>query len=337
MRNADRGRDNGERGCLDKDGPFRLAGEDADTRRFDAGKRESSPVRLVGTEPMKRITPLLLFSASVAVGCTQLEDNRIEARQRRMARAAYVTSPGACNGMQHSVDYAKGFEAGYFDVASGGDGCPPALPPKKYWSATYNSPVGQEHVKAWFQGFRDGAAAARADGVASYGTIYVADEHRIGLRRAAQGPAPGVVPPAPQPLMQPYLTPGVPQQVPILGPGDGAPLQPPMSDARKSPLLRKVGPADQEPDVQKPAPLAQPPSAWRPAKQKSTSLTITPVAASPGSSENAPIPAVSASAKETTQKPTAEPVRLKLPELELPAGFAPEAGLGEPKSVRANQ
>ena len=134
---------------------------------------------------MKRITPLLLFSASVAVGCTQLEDSRIEARQRRMARAAYVTSPGACNGMPHSVDYAKGFEEGYYDVASGGDGCPPALPPEKYWWATYNSPVGQEHVKAWFQGFRDGAAAARADGVASYGTIYVSDEHRNGLKRAA--------------------------------------------------------------------------------------------------------------------------------------------------------
>ena len=282
---------------------------------------------------MKRITPLLLFSASVAVGCTQLEDNRIEARQRRMARAAYVTSPGACNGMLHSVDYAKGFEAGYFDVASGGDGCPPALPPKKYWGAAYNSPVGQEHVKAWFQGFRDGAAAARADGVASFGTIYVADEHRNGLRRSAHGPGAVAPPPVPQPLMQPGPTPPVPQQIPITGP---APLDTgaaPMSDARKSPPLRNVGEADQESDIQKPAPLTPSPTAAnRPAKLKS-SPTITTVRAD----ENAPIPAVSTPAKDTTLKPASEPVKLKLPELDLPAGFAPEAGLGDPKAVGANQ
>ena len=116
---------------------------------------------------MKRPYTVLLLCASMAVGCAQIQDRRIEARQRRMARSAYAVSPGACNGHAHSVDYAQGFEEGYYDVASGGDGCPPALPPQKYWRATYNSPLGQEHVKAWTQGVRDGAAAAKADRVSS--------------------------------------------------------------------------------------------------------------------------------------------------------------------------
>jgi hypothetical protein len=288
---------------------------------------------------MKRITPLLLFSASVAVGCTQLEDSRIEARQRRMARAAYVTSPGACNGMPHSVDYAQGFEAGYYDVASGGDGCPPPLPPKKYWRATYNSPVGQEHVKAWFQGFRDGAAAAKADGVASYGTIYVSDEHRNGLKRAAQVP-PVVVPPgAPPRVLTPSIPippPGTSQEVPIHGPNagpvptDGAQLKPSTSDSQDS--------SEQGWELTKPHPLKSTNTAWKPTRKAATgSSTITPVMAPTAADEAAPIPAVSTPAKASTAQPSAMPVRLKLPDLELPAGFAPEAGLGDPTTLRSKE
>jgi hypothetical protein len=127
---------------------------------------------------MARVFFVLSFAAPVLSGCTQLDDARLEGRLRRMARSAYVASPGACNGVHHSVDYAKGFEEGYYDVASGGDGCPPPLPPKKYWSATYASPVGREHIEAWFQGFRDGAATAKVEGVAGYGLLHVSAEHR---------------------------------------------------------------------------------------------------------------------------------------------------------------
>jgi len=146
---------------------------------------------------MERVLPFAILAAAIFSGCTQLEDARLEGRLRRMARSAYTASPGACNGVAHSHDYAKGFEEGYYDVASGGDGCPPALPPKKYWSATYASPVGREHIEAWFQGFRDGAATARAEGAASYGVISISAEHRVNR----QVPLAEAKLPPPQPRM----------------------------------------------------------------------------------------------------------------------------------------
>jgi len=291
---------------------------------------------------MKRFTPLLL-SASVAVGCTQIQDMRLEARQRRMARAAYVTSPGACNGVPHSVDYAKGFEDGYYDVASGGEGCPPPLPPKKYWGVSYQSPVGQEHVKAWFQGFRDGAAAAKADGAAAFGTIYISDEHRNGIRRAAEAEAAGKRL-TPQPATSPNAipsgavppgaippTPGNPVQIlgPIPGPipsSSTGSTKPPMSDAQKAPPLR---------DVQNPPAPMPPPSAKRPDQNVPEPMLPAPMASVPHDATPLAIPAVSTIKQVDAKVPTpaAEPIKLKLPELELPAGFVPEASLGDPQPV----
>jgi hypothetical protein len=48
------------------------------------------------------------------------------------------------------VDFGEGFRAGYLDVAGGGDGCVPVLPPRKYWSWRYQSPEGQAKTNAWF-------------------------------------------------------------------------------------------------------------------------------------------------------------------------------------------
>jgi hypothetical protein len=261
---------------------------------------------------------------------------RLEARQRRMARAAYVTSPGACNGVAHSHDYSQGFEDGYYDVASGGDGCPPPLPPKKYWGVAYQSPVGQEHIKAWFQGFRDGAAAAKADGAAAYGTIYISDEHRKGMKRAAdaeganhrmtpQSGTPGPVPPVPGAATP--ITPGAPVQIlgptPVLPPIDNL-GKPPMSDAHKAPPLR---------DIQNPPPPAPPPSAKRPETTTPDPMFPGPMASTPKAPPPIPATATIRQVDAKVPTPASEPVKLKLPELELPAGFVPEANLGEPQPV----
>lgn len=71
--------------------------------------------------------------------------------------------------------YGKGFRAGYRDVAAGGEGCPPMLPPQCYWSVCYQSPAGQAKVQEWFRGYVFGANAARIDGVSDYNTIMTAD------------------------------------------------------------------------------------------------------------------------------------------------------------------
>src|SRR5262245_59264262 len=51
------------------------------------------------------------------------------------------------------VDFGEGFRSGYLDVAGGGDGCVPVLPPRRYWSWRYQSPEGQAKTNAWFEGY----------------------------------------------------------------------------------------------------------------------------------------------------------------------------------------
>ena len=79
----------------------------------------------------------------------------------------------------HFVDHPEfrafgaGFRDGYRDVASGGNGCPPPVPPRKYWSWKYQTPEGQCKVAAWFEGFGHGARAAEEDGAGNFQDIQV--------------------------------------------------------------------------------------------------------------------------------------------------------------------
>lgn len=87
-------------------------------------------------------------------------------------------------------DYGKGFREGYRDVANGGNGCPPSLPPQCYWSVCYQNPIGQAQVQEWFRGYVFGANAARLDGVADYNQIMTSQ--RLFGRCGPQG-SPGDV------------------------------------------------------------------------------------------------------------------------------------------------
>jgi hypothetical protein len=72
-------------------------------------------------------------------------------------------------------DFQEGFCAGYREASVGSDGCPPPLPPRKYWSWRYQSPEGQAKVAAWYAGYPQGAAAAEEDGTGNWREIQVSD------------------------------------------------------------------------------------------------------------------------------------------------------------------
>jgi hypothetical protein len=129
----------------------------------------------------KKTIPLLL--AAVVTGCSGVvpdaartlvfeplrfhpEANRHRERKwyRRLADSALHEALGASDGAL-SRDYARGFKEGYVDyLESGGDGEPPAVPPRDYWG--HKTPWWDRQAAAaeWFEGFRDGAAAAMASG-----------------------------------------------------------------------------------------------------------------------------------------------------------------------------
>ena len=73
----------------------------------------------------------------------------------------------------HFLTIGAGFRAGYKNVASGGNGCPPPVPPRKYWSWKYQTEKGQAKVSAWYAGFPYGAMVAEQKGVDDFRDIQV--------------------------------------------------------------------------------------------------------------------------------------------------------------------
>lgn len=72
---------------------------------------------------------------------------------------------------EYESDFEDGFRRAYVDVATGGSGTVPPVPPEKYWKASYRSAEGHAQADAWFAGYRAGAQSARSDGLDAYNTI----------------------------------------------------------------------------------------------------------------------------------------------------------------------
>jgi hypothetical protein len=94
-------------------------------------------------------------------GCTALSDTKYELGQRIRAKHAWEEF-NSCQCESFTSDYACGWNAGYYDVATGGTGCSPVVPPKRYWKP----PVFCEHDPSkrddWYCGFANGAACAQS-------------------------------------------------------------------------------------------------------------------------------------------------------------------------------
>jgi hypothetical protein len=86
------------------------------------------------------------------------------------AKSWHANKDRFCN-QAHNRDFQAGYRAGYEDVAAGGNGCTPSLPPRSYWGWRYQSPEGQAKVAAWFAGYPHGAAAAEQDGLGGWSQI----------------------------------------------------------------------------------------------------------------------------------------------------------------------
>jgi hypothetical protein len=105
-----------------------------------------------------RLSALALFLT--LSGCTALSDCKYEVGQKIRTKQAWHEFDG-CHDQCFTCDYSSGWKAGYYDVATGGEGCPPVIAPKKYWKP----PVFAEHDPSrrddWYCGFQDGAAYAK--------------------------------------------------------------------------------------------------------------------------------------------------------------------------------
>ena len=93
------------------------------------------------------------------VGCASLEDCKYESCQKLRAWSAYQDYKVTCNSPD-SLSYACGWKSGFYDVATGGNGCPPITSPAQYWKPSQILDRCDVDRKHWYLGFQDGAAYA---------------------------------------------------------------------------------------------------------------------------------------------------------------------------------
>jgi len=94
-------------------------------------------------------------------GCTALSDCKYEVGQKIRTHQAWHEFDG-CHTQCFTCDYRNGWKTGYYDVATGGEGCPPVIAPKKYWKPPVFVEYDPSRRDDWYCGFQDGAACAKS-------------------------------------------------------------------------------------------------------------------------------------------------------------------------------
>ncbi len=93
-------------------------------------------------------------------GCASLNDAHYEHTQKARARAAWRCVPDRAKQHCYPKDYEQGWKDGFYDVATGGKGCPPVVAPQKYWRPEQVLESCDNERHAYYDGFQDGAACA---------------------------------------------------------------------------------------------------------------------------------------------------------------------------------
>lgn len=95
-----------------------------------------------------------------ASGCSALNDHHYEKTQRARAREAWRHHGAKCHNQLCERDYAAGWKDGFYDVATGGKGCPPVVAPCKYWAPSQILDDCDSRRLAYYDGFQDGVACS---------------------------------------------------------------------------------------------------------------------------------------------------------------------------------
>ena len=129
-----------------------------------------------------RLTGWILAALTLVplAGCASLTDFHYEQTQRCRARGAWYEHGAATMPTAYGHDYRAGWKDGFYDVATGGKGCPPVVAPCRYWhpAQTIDHCDGARH--AYYSGFQDGVAAA----------LQYPDTHYLKLWSSCECPLP---------------------------------------------------------------------------------------------------------------------------------------------------
>lgn len=105
-----------------------------------------------------------LFSGCLNDTLDSIDEQSFQWRNHFRAMSAWSEVKHGYSDVDHPSHFKSGFMAGFEAAAMGGAPCPPALPPRKYWSAGYANFEGQQKQVSWFNGFEHGVFAAQSSG-----------------------------------------------------------------------------------------------------------------------------------------------------------------------------
>jgi hypothetical protein len=94
------------------------------------------------------------------VGCASISDSRYETTQMLRAKSAWRSLPDCAKSHCYPEDYKLGWCDGYYDVLTGGKGCPPVIAPERYWKPEQILENCDRRRHAYYDGFQDGVACA---------------------------------------------------------------------------------------------------------------------------------------------------------------------------------
>jgi len=114
---------------------------------------------------------LIITLLGISGGCVTLRQYTSDCVMRVQAGSAYRSAACPPDCRHEKRHYARGWKQGYIDVAEGGEGCAPPLPPDCYHSCIFQCADGQAAIRSWYRGYQDGAQAAFACGVQQYNYI----------------------------------------------------------------------------------------------------------------------------------------------------------------------
>jgi hypothetical protein len=113
--------------------------------------------------PGCRLAGIAAHNASFEV-CLYFDELREEIDNNRSAKAAWRDVLRENPGQRYSVDYERGFKAGYAQALE--DGCRactgPSIPAYNCWRPHYGAAASCEAIREWLAGFQHGEAVARS-------------------------------------------------------------------------------------------------------------------------------------------------------------------------------
>ncbi len=109
-----------------------------------------------------RVTTLLLAGWILVpmLGCASLQDATYELSQRTRTSSAWRSLPDCAKQSCNPRDYQRGWKDGFYDVTTGGTGCPPVVAPPCFWLPSQIVRHCDNRRNAYYSGFQDGAAHA---------------------------------------------------------------------------------------------------------------------------------------------------------------------------------